>query len=395
MNKPLLLTIVLLAFAGAAGPSMASASVPGAAIHTSPAEAARLSDPVVVAAAKDPALPAPEATLSTPTLPPASASAKGSDVEVNDTTSFPNRIQGKIIVEFNDSVDQTYACSGTMVDSVQQNVVFTAGHCVYDNDTNAFPSAMVFIPGYNNGIEPFGEIPVNFAHTTNGWHDREDFDYDMGAVQLEGTPEATLGARGIAFDMSTKNRKFKIYGYPAEPAPYYDGERLIRCDASFKGRDGKEALAPMAGGPCFMQQGASGGGWITGGRYLNSLTSYIYCDSDPKSCGLDFGPYFSNQARSLYKTVATSQVPTVKFVKAPPKVVRHKSVKFRLGGSGTTPIRNFTCKLDANPYRACFPLTRITRLTNGRHTLKVYSLDQTGHRSDTFVTASFRVKAPR
>jgi hypothetical protein len=59
------------------------------------------------------------------------------------------------------------------------------------------------------------------------------------------------------------------------PEPDYDGERLIRCDANI-GQDSGGSLAPMSQA-LLHAPGASGGGWITGSGYLNSLTSYVCC----------------------------------------------------------------------------------------------------------------------
>jgi hypothetical protein len=49
---------------------------------------------------------------------------------------------------------------------------------------------------------------------------------------------------------------------------------------------------------CNMTAGASGGGWIVGGRTLVSVTSYHY-GSQPYL----YGPYLSTTAKKLYKSV--------------------------------------------------------------------------------------------
>lgn len=45
-----------------------------------------------------------------------------------------------------------------------------------------------------------------------------------------------VGARGIAFNKRPK-RSYTILGYPVQPNPPYDGERLITCRSSFAGFD--------------------------------------------------------------------------------------------------------------------------------------------------------------
>lgn len=405
MRSPIRPLLLLLATVSAmfalAGTAAASPQVVGSPVHTTSAEAALLSDPDVIASAGDPLAPVPAPGIGTPSLPPVRASAKGTDIEVTNTSAYPNRVQGKIIVQFNSDPNQIYDCSGTMVNSVQRNVVFTAGHCVYDNDTRAYPSAMVFIPAYQNGMEPYGEFQAVSVNTTAGWVNSESFSYDMGVVQLAGTPEDVIGSRGIAFDLNSFNRKFRIYGYPALPEPDYDGERLIRCDATMLGRDVAMGLRdpsgpdPLSAGPCFMRQGASGGGWITGGGYLNSLTSYVYCDpadENPVHCGQDFGPYFSSAAKSLYESVADTVTPTVRFLKSPPKVTRKRTFNVKLGGTGTTPLTRFSCRLDSGSWTRCSPVTRLRNVTYGNHLLSVVSIDQTGRKSAGVATKYFRVR---
>ena len=390
-----LILAIAMAFFGFTGGAAASVPVTGSAVSTTAAEAENLSDPAVIATAEDPPAPDPVPTVSTPTLPPVRASAKGTDIEVSNVSAYPNRVQGKVVVQFNSDPNQIYDCSGTMVNSVQRNIVFTAGHCVYDHETSAYPSAMVFIPAYQNGMEPYGEFSAVSVNTTAGWVNTKSFSYDMGVVQLAGTPEDVIGSRGIAFDLNPVNRKFRIYGYPALPEPDYDGERLIRCDAKMLGRDGGGSLAPMAAGPCYMRQGASGGGWITGGGYLNSLTSYVYCDPsdlNPAFCGQDFGPYFSSAAKSLYDSVADTVTPTVRFIKSPRKVTTKRTFNVEMGGTGTTPLTRFSCRLDTNPWTRCFPVTRLRNLTYGRHSLSVRSIDQTGRMSVKVATKNFRVR---
>ena len=401
IRQQLLILAIVLAFSGFAGGASASVPVTGSAVSTTAAEAEHLSDPAVIATAEDPPSPDPVPTVSTPSLPPVRASAKGTDIEVSNVSAYPNRVQGKIVVQFNDDPNQVYGCSGTMVNSVQKNVVFTAGHCVYDHDTLAFPSAMIFVPAYQNGMEPYGEYAAVSVNSPVGWITNRSFSYDMGVVQLAGMPEDVIGSRGIAFDLNPVNRRFHIFGYPAEPEPDYDGEKLIRCDSTMMGRDLAMGLRdpgapePLSAGPCFMRQGASGGGWITGGGYLNSLTSYVYCDpedQDPAYCGLDFGPYFSAAAKSLYESVADTVTPTVRFTKSPPKVTRKRNLVVRLGGTGTTPLTRFSCSLDSSSWARCYRSTRLSRLSYGRHVLSVVSIDQTGRKSGRTATKTFRVR---
>lgn len=319
----------------------------------------------------------------------ATTSAQTGDFYPSDPTAYPERLQGKIFFSIGTSL---YQCSGTLVNSRKGNVVYTAGHCVWDIKSKAWVTNLVFIPGYEDGSSPFATYPATSLSSPKGYINSGDFSYDIGMVTLAGTPEADLGgSRQIAFDMDVANRSYTIYGYPALPDPPYDGQKLVGCKSQVTTRDNGNPRT-IGVEPCNMKQGASGGGWITGGNFLNSITSYTYCESDPDLCGILFGPYFSKAAKALYTSSASggSVNPTLKLKSAPPKKVRKRKVVFRFGGTGSTPI-SFLCKFDNRKYVSCGAQTPISRLTAGKHTLRVRSVDQTDRKSKKTITRSFRV----
>ncbi len=331
----------------------------------------------------------PEQSFDLPDFPDAAVSGTSGDFLPGNVTAYPQRVHGRI---FFLSGGSAFSCSGTLVNSRNGNVVFTAGHCVFDRDSGTFVGKLIFIPGYEDGNAPLGTYAATSLVTTTGWIDNGKFSYDIGAVALEDRPEDSLGSRKIAFDFDPGGRSWTIYGYPQEPDPPYNGEQLIGCDAETRTRD--VGVPPTIGaGPCTMEQGASGGGWITEGRYLNSVTSYGYCDTDPDRCGLIFGPYFSNAAKALYTdgSIGGSITPGVKFKAKPPKKVRKKKVKFRLGGSGSTPV-SFRCRLDKKNFVDCSNRVTISHLSLGKHAFRARSIDQTGRQSSKTVTWKFRAK---
>ncbi|MBN8869328.1 MAG: trypsin-like serine protease [Solirubrobacterales bacterium] len=333
----------------------------------------------------------------------ATASAATGDFTPGNVTDFPQRIQGKIFFKLGDAV---YSCSGTVVDSAEQNVVFTAGHCLFDQTEHRYVDKLVFIPGYENGTAPF-KAPLDVIDAASGkvpdqWINSGTNSYDIAVIGLSQPVQKALGSRQIAFDLNpalskTKGREYTIYGYPSQPSNLYNGEVLRGCQVAFSGFDnssGNITPYPMSGNPCLMQQGASGGGWITLGNYLNSVVSYGYCDDLPNTCGFIFGPYFSNAAKSLYVTAGGSPAPTIKLVKSPPKVVRKRAVTFKFKGSAAT-LLGFVCKLDGQKKVNCASKISIKRLRPGKHTLKAWAVDQTGHMSKKKVVRRFRVVVPR
>jgi hypothetical protein len=333
----------------------------------------------------------------------ASASAATGDFTPGNVTDFPQRIHGKIFFKLG---DDAYSCSGTVVDSANRNVVFTAGHCLYDQTEHRYVDKLVFIPGYENGIAPF-KAPLDVIDATDGkvpnqWIKTGTNSYDIAVLGLAQPVQKALGSRQIAFDLNpalskTKGREYTIYGYPSQPSNLFDGEILRGCRVAFSGFDkstGNVTPYPMSGSPCLMEQGASGGGWITLGNYLNSVVSYGYCDEQPSACGFIFGPYFSNAAKSLYVSAGGSPAPMIKLAKAPPKVVRKRAVNFKFKGSAATLI-GFVCRLDKQRKVNCASKISIRRLRPGRHILRAWAVDQTGHLSKKKVVRRFRVVLPR
>ena len=366
-----------------------------------PASAEEFWTPERLAAAKPVDMPTPDTTsLDIPDFGggDASASAATGDFTPGNVTSFPQVVHGKIFFKVGAS---TYSCSGTIVDSKNRNVVYTAGHCVYDRESATFATELVFIPGYENGVAPLGVGSATQMYTTQQWVQQGANAYDIAVVVLDQPAQNFFGARKGACDLgdvldSMKGLEYTIFGYPSKPSPRFNGEVLQGCHSAFNSFDSTQGLKPfpMAANPCFMQQGASGGGWITLGNYINSVVSYGYCDNIPETCGTIFGPYFSNAAKSLYVQAGGSPAPTVKLLSGPPKKVRKRAVSFRFGGTAAT-LLSFSCKLDRQKPVPCSSKISIRRLSPGKHTLRVRAVDQTGKQSKKQIVRTWRVKLRR
>lgn len=337
-----------------------------------------------------PSTPTPR--LSAPAQPTAKISASDGDFFPGPVTELPLRLHGKVFFRMG---LVAYECSATLVESKNGNSVFTAGHCIYDPETGQWASDFLFVPGYENGSEPFGRYAATAIQVAPGWRVGGDFSSDIGVATLAGTPSADLGgAEKIAFDMDITGRRYTLYGYPGKPDPPYDGERLIGCRVNVIGRGSGDPPTIVAN-PCMMAQGGSGGAWMLG-RYLNSVFSYIYCDSVPTLCGNVYGPYFSDAAKQLYMSeeVGGAIRPSVRFTFKPPNKVTKRKVLFKFTGEGSTPL-GYRCRFDRRPFTDCRARTTISRLRPGKHALRVRSIDQTGQLSRNVITRKFRVSLPR
>ncbi|MBG6226015.1 V8-like Glu-specific endopeptidase [Arthrobacter sp. CAN_A2] len=196
---------------------------------------------------------------------------------------------------------QNYVCSGNSVQSGNQSVVATAGHCTHDLSTG-WVTNFVFVPAYNNGSAPYGKFTARSLVSTTEWVSRNDISYD-GAFAVMNTLNgrtlsATVGASSIGFNMA-RGLTYSAYGYPA--ASPFNGERLYSCYG--------KASADRVGGtqsqgiPCDMTGGSSGGPWFVGSGSTgtqNSVNSFGYNTQS----NVMYGPYFGSSIQSAYSTAA-------------------------------------------------------------------------------------------
>jgi len=244
---------------------------------------------------------------------PAAANPSADGTDTGDSTLFPNRANG--IVLFFYGPDE-FQCSGSVINTSAGNVVLTAGHCVIDPGPGTNATNIVFIPGYRDGAEPFGEWPATSFATTPQWQsttstgDPNDADEagDMAMLTLANRPgdgatiQSVVGAVGIAFNQS-RSQTYMEYGYPAE-CPY-DGSRLYELTAPLAANDFSFSPATM-GITSDFTGGSSGGPWLVGSSPVAmSVSDYRYL-SPPSLSGYMFGPYFGSIAQSLFVSVGGS-----------------------------------------------------------------------------------------
>jgi V8-like Glu-specific endopeptidase len=193
-----------------------------------------------------------------------------------------------------------YSCSGTAVQSSNQSVVLTAGHCVNQGPGSYFTN-WTFAPAYRDGSTPFGTWPAVALDTTAAWRTSGDFGRDVGAAVVAPNSSntrltQTVGARSVTFN-STRNQDYLAHGYPAEGK--FNGQRLWISDTRWS-RDDTSSTPATMGIPTDLNGGSSGGAWVVGNDYKNasapvaSVNSYTYRGLK----NVMFGPYLQNLASS-------------------------------------------------------------------------------------------------
>jgi V8-like Glu-specific endopeptidase len=249
--------------------------------------------------------PAGETPHRYPPRPPATGALASSATETVTDPTLPGLTQNGAVFISEGPGHGFARCSGTSVNAPNLSVVFTAGHCVYDEGRWS-ARKWVFVPGYRHGERPFGTFVAHWLGTTPQWRAEENFNYDVGAAVVGRNERgqrlaAAVGGDGIAWGLSPK-QAFDVYGYPV--ARPFNGATLQRClQSSYEGHDYESFFFP---GPldlavqCNVSAGSSGGGWVISGDLLNSVTSNGY----PEDPATDYGPYFGKDVGRLFARAA-------------------------------------------------------------------------------------------
>jgi V8-like Glu-specific endopeptidase len=224
--------------------------------------------------------------------------AGASSIRVLNASESGTRTNGKLI-----GVDPhrgAYSCSGTALNTESRSIVLTAGHCVVQSGSAG--RRLSFIPAYDHGERPFGSFEVTVAYVMPQWAGHANPDFDLAALRVApnrlGALTDVVGGRGFATSRS-RFAPFQIFGYPAAALR---GEELRSCRAKGLGSD---PLTFVFGGPpalpssCDMAAGASGGGWLIDGEYVNGVTSYSYPTRPTRLHSPYFGPAAAAFLRSL------------------------------------------------------------------------------------------------
>ncbi len=213
----------------------------------------------------------------------------------NGNPSYPLSTVGKVF--FTSAGGYDSACSGTAIQSLNQSVVDTAGHCLY---WGGWVSNFVFCPLYDNGNTPYGCWAARDLEVPSDWIDAHpnDLHHDLGMAIVSPNSQGNLtdlvGGAGWAYNQRV-NQPFYAYGYPAG-APF-DGQTRQSCEGSGKSWD--HGSGTVVSIPCDMTGGSSGGPWfikIGGNWYLNGHNDF----TSSMQPGHMFSPYYDDTWYALY-----------------------------------------------------------------------------------------------
>lgn len=195
-----------------------------------------------------------------------------------------------------------YVCSGNAVEARNKSTVATAGHCLFGGAE--LPSRFIFVPGYNNGDDPYGSYTGVSYHVPDGWRDSGNMAFDTGFAVVKpvgGVPllSDAVDESGVEFN-APRGLTYTAFGYPADRP--FDGGSLQSCSGTAT-NDTTNSQFFTQGIPCDMTGGSSGGPWFNAATGLqNSINSYGY---NPHP--VLYGPYWGPEIKAAYEKAAAAK----------------------------------------------------------------------------------------
>lgn len=224
-----------------------------------------------------------------------------SHAPVRNPAEPPYSSHGKLLIRI---AGQEASCSATVINTPNDSTIVSAAHCVRAGfgRTGWWARRVVFVPAYDRGRRPFGSFVASRVWVPREFWRDQNPNFDVSVIRLRpnrfGKVARVVGARGWATDVS-RNHVYTVFGYPAGAMR---GEIPRTCTSRVIGIRNHSRFLP---GPapsrivCDMAAGSSGGGWIYGRGYLNSVIGY----ANRGRPGILYGPYFGSEIRRLIRRV--------------------------------------------------------------------------------------------
>ena len=241
-----------------------------------------------------------------PSLPPSTDVAGSADV-ANPPGVRPAGVVPQVGAVFStvDGRPVEHFCTAAVVDSPGRDLLVTAAHCVVAPGRASSAEAaesgksLVFVPGYHQGLHPFGMWAVTGVVTDPRWWRDGNPDFDVAFLTtrpLTGARrvEEAVGAEGLAFEPKWHG-PVEAVGYPRT------GERPVVCANRLLGFGSDQGQFPcrgMTGGtsgsPLLAAVGADGRGTVVG-----AVGGY---QEGGATADLSYSPGFGPDIAALYRT---------------------------------------------------------------------------------------------
>jgi V8-like Glu-specific endopeptidase len=199
---------------------------------------------------------------------------------------------------FSHSASGNHFCTASVVASPGHDLLITAAHCISGGKHGGYNQDIVFIPGYQDGSEPYGVWTVSKLLVDPHWAQSSDPDFDVGFVVLNSNNgkniQDVLGANELDFDAGYTNF-VRVTGYPST------ADAPVTC-RNWTSRQSPTQLRFDCGG---FFGGTSGSPWITDfdpatrtGQIVGVIGGY-QAGGDTDS--ISYSPYLNDAIRKLYE----------------------------------------------------------------------------------------------
>jgi V8-like Glu-specific endopeptidase len=195
-------------------------------------------------------------------------------------------------------------CTASVVDSPGGDLAVTAAHCVTGTS-----GQIAFVPGYHDGVAPYGTWLVTRVFTDPAWDSAQDPDDDVAFLQLAAdaagsSVETITGAEQLATGQS-QHEHVKVIGYPTgteEPVWCVNWTRAFSptqlefdCDGYPDG---------TSGGPFITNMTSLAGGQ---GTVIGVIGGYEQGGDTPE---VSYSIVFGSNVASLYEEALYEEAPS-------------------------------------------------------------------------------------
>jgi len=198
------------------------------------------------------------------------------DLSSPTNTMYPYRATGKLFFNIGTA---TYVCSASLI---KRGIIVTAAHCAANFGKSQFYTNWQFIPGYSNGVAPFGKWTASSATVLTSYYNGTDSCASAGVVCVDdialiqvapqGTtyPGTTTGWYGYGLDgygfTSAGQTNITQLGYPVT----LDNGVYMERNDSYGFKSAANSNNTIIGSN--MGGGSSGGPWVVNFGYSPVLT---------------------------------------------------------------------------------------------------------------------------
>lgn len=226
---------------------------------------------------------------------PNAVDASLASAPVPNPGSWPYSAMGKMFMTMNGA---NYVGTGFSV-SGSNKVFMTAGHCVYDQDSQQWGTNVMLDLSYTP-TSPGAQFAAVRLVTLCGWIQKAGHQYDIGGGVVNGDMFTGRGNLGLLFNQATNTSPWSAVGYPAG-APF-PGNTMYQAVGTYIGQ-GDAGTSGMNNND--MTGGSSGGPWLVNANwgYVNGLQSYRYTSLPTNA----YTPYFGTGAYNVWQCAVTGQ----------------------------------------------------------------------------------------